>query len=114
MCGINKVMEFSVTINKRPLIGLSPMAGYTDSAFRQICRHLGADFVMTELVSAEGVVYIRKSKLPLSKTYELMSFKQEERPVMVQLFGADPVIMGEAAGIVAHELKPDGININMG
>lgn len=107
-------MEFSISQNNRQLIGLSPMAGYTDSALRQICRRLGADFVITELVSAEGVVHIKKSKLLLSKTYELMNFKQEERPVLVQLFGADSAIMGEAAKIVTDELKPDGININMG
>jgi tRNA-dihydrouridine synthase B len=107
-------MDFSITANKRPLIGLSPMAGYTDSPFRQICRQMGADFVITELVSAEGIVHTRKSKLHLSKTFELMNFNANERPILVQLFGADAEVMKEAAKIVAEELKPDGININMG
>jgi tRNA-dihydrouridine synthase B len=108
------IMDFSINTNKRPQIGLSPMAGYTDSPFRQICRQMGADFVITELVSAEGIVHMRKSKLRLSKTYELMNFNASERPILVQLFGADSEIMREAAKIVAEELKPDGININMG
>lgn len=90
------------------------MAGYTDSPLRQICRQMGADFVITELVSVEGIVHTRKSKLRLSKTFELMNFNAKERPILVQLFGADPEIMKEAAQIVAEELKPDGININMG
>lgn len=107
-------MDFLSKSKQRPWVGLSPMAGYTDSPLRQICRQMGADFVITELVSAEGIVHTRKSKLRLSKTFELMNFSAKERPILVQLFGADPVAVKEAAKIVAEELKPDGININMG
>ncbi|MFA6081923.1 MAG: tRNA-dihydrouridine synthase [Patescibacteria group bacterium] len=97
-----------------PLIGLSPMAGYTDSAYRTICRELGADFVVTELISADGVIQNYASLGRVSKTLRLMRFSAKERPIFIQLFGADPEKMKLAAQIIAKELKPDGIDINMG
>ena len=42
---------------KKPIKMLAPMAGYTDTAFRLLCRELGADVVMTELVSADAIAY---------------------------------------------------------
>lgn len=107
-------MEYSRLKNNRPLVGLSPMAGYTDSAFRGICRKLGADFVVTELVSADGIIQSWKAGNQLSKTFELMHFEEGERPLFVQLFGGEPSKLEEASRIVAGELKPDGIDINMG
>ncbi len=107
-------MQYDRTINGRPLVGLSPMAGYTDSAFRAICRELGADFVVTELVSADGIIQSWRAGQALSKSFELMYFDQSERPVFVQLFGGDPKKLEEAARIVAGEMKPDGLDINMG
>lgn len=107
-------MSIDQLLKTKPLVGLSPMAGYTDSPYRTICRQLGADFVVTELVSAEGVVYSYKAGNKITKSFELMRFTDGERPIFIQLFGADPVSMGEAAKIIAGELQPDGIDINMG
>ena len=70
---------------------LAPMAGVTDSVFRGMCREQGAALVFSELVSADGLV--RDSR----KTFDLMAFTPEERPVGIQLFGSDPGIMAEAA-----------------
>jgi tRNA-dihydrouridine synthase B len=86
---------------------LAPMAGYTDSPFRKIARKHGAVLVFSELISAEGIV--RKSR----KTWDLLRFTEEERPIGIQIFGNDPDIMGEAARQVSA-LQPDLIDINFG
>ncbi len=102
--------SFSLQINKltleTPLI-LAPLAGYTDLAFRLLCREYGASLCYSEMISSHGLVY-RKSK-----TMEMTRTVSEERPVSIQLFGADPDIMGEAAAMLT-DLPIDLIDINMG
>lgn len=88
-------------------IVMAPIAGFTDSPFRRIARRHGASLVFTELVSAEGIV--RKGR----KTLELLDFTEEERPIGIQIFGKDPDVMAEAAGII-EKLHPDLIDINLG
>ena len=88
---------------------LAPLAGVTDSVFRRICVGFGACPVMTEMVSSEG--YIR-AKLS-NKTSQFLMFSESERPIGFQFFGADPVVMAEAAQ-KAQDLKPDFIDINAG
>jgi tRNA-dihydrouridine synthase B len=89
------------------VVGLAPMAGYTEPIFRRICREHGAAFVVTELVSSEGLV--RGSE----KTNRYLEFEEAERPLGMQLFGSDPETMGAAAAHLAG-LGPDFIDINMG
>lgn len=86
---------------------LAPMEDVTDLPFRVICRRLGADLVYTEFVNAEGLS--RKS----AKTLGKMSFREEERPVGIQIYGADPSRMALAAQM-AESLSPDLIDINCG
>jgi len=88
---------------------LAPLAGVTDSVFRRICIGFGACPVMTEMVSSEG--YIRAK--PSDKTSQFLIFSELERPIGFQFFGADPVVMGEAAQ-KAQDLRPDFIDINAG
>ncbi len=87
---------------------LAPMAGVTDVVFRTICKELGADVVVTEFVSAEGIMqrdaYTRK----------YTEFDESQRPVGIQLFGADGVRMGEAAKKIIDWKQPDFIDINFG
>jgi len=92
---------------KLPILALAPMAGVTDSAFRQICREQGADVVYTEMVSADGLFYDSK------KTLELLKFSKEEKPVVIQLFGKNPDTFTKAAQI-AQKVGFDGIDINFG
>ena len=87
---------------------LAPMAGITDHPFRIICREFGAGVVYTEFVSANGI--IRENM----KTLEIMKFTDDERPIGIQLFGEDPVIVGKSAKMVYDMLKPDIIDINYG
>jgi len=86
---------------------LAPMAGVTDSAFRMIARLHGASLVFTELISSDGIV--RKSE----KSLRMIKIFPEERPIGIQLFGSDPVIMAEAAHIV-ESVKPNLIDLNFG
>jgi len=93
--------------NQFPLY-LAPMAGVTDHVFRQLCKEQGADIVVTEFVSAEGI--LRRNE----RTSEYLVFSEMERPMGVQLFGADPEHLGEAARAVIDWVKPDFIDLNFG
>jgi len=98
-------MQFSWE-NKKRLVGLGPMDGVSDSPMRQLSREFGADFVFTEMISADGLV--RKSKTILKK----LQFKKRERPIIAQIFGKNPQIMAQAAQILEKDFKFDGIDVN--
>ncbi|MEI8343307.1 MAG: tRNA dihydrouridine synthase DusB, partial [Verrucomicrobiota bacterium] len=87
---------------------LAPMAGVTDKIFRQLCKEQGADVVVTEFVSAEGI--FRKN----ARTLRYLDFDDSERPLGVQLFGAEPDHLGEAARMVIEWVRPDFIDLNFG
>ena len=89
-----------------PLIA-APLAGYSDLAFRLLCREYGAGLCYSEMISCHGLVRHHAS------TLELLQTVPAERPVIMQLFGAEPEVMGAAAEILA-ERPIDGIDINMG
>jgi len=87
---------------------LAPMAGVTDKIFRMLCKEQGADVMVTEFVSAEGI--FRKN----ARTVEYLDFTPAERPLGVQLFGADPEHLGEAARMVRDWVGPDFLDLNFG
>lgn len=89
------------------ILALGPMAGVTDLPFRLLCKEQGADLLYTEMVSAKGILYKNKNTEPL------ITVKEEERPVALQLFGSDPGIMGEMAKQI-EERNFDILDINMG
>ncbi len=93
--------------NRFPLY-LAPMAGVTDLIFRQICKDLGADVMVTEFVSAEGIMQAD------DRTRKYTEFTEGQRPVGVQLFGADGERMGEAARKIIDWKEPEFIDINFG
>jgi nifR3 family TIM-barrel protein len=84
------------------------MAGVSDKIFRQLCKEHGADVLTTEFVSAEGI--FRRNE----RTREYLDFDEIERPVGVQLFGADAGHMAEAAKQVVDWVAPDFIDLNFG
>ncbi len=92
---------------RRPLF-LAPMAGVTDLVFRRICKELGAEVMVTEFVSAEGI--LRRD----GRTRRYTEFDEDQRPVGVQLFGADGDRMGEAARRIIDWKRPDFIDLNFG
>ena len=87
---------------------LAPMAGVSESPFRRLCRAHGADVVVTEFLSAEGIR--RENEATIAK----LRFEPSERPIGVQIFGADPIAMGEAAALVTDVFQPEFIDINFG
>jgi tRNA-dihydrouridine synthase B len=87
---------------------LAPMAGVSESPFRRLCRAWGADVVVTEFLSAEGIR--RENESTLAK----LRFDAGERPIGVQIFGSDPAAMREASALVTDVFQPDFIDINFG
>jgi tRNA-dihydrouridine synthase B len=87
---------------------LAPQAGVSESPFRRLCRSYGADVVVSEFVSSEG---IRRHD---RRTHEYLLFQDEERPIGIQIFGADPAAMAEAASLVEEVYRPDFVDINFG
>src|SRR5881409_1726988 len=90
-----------------PLI-LAPMAGVSEAPFRQICRRFGADVLMTEFLSAEAI------RRGIRKTLEGAEFEEVERPIGIQIYGADAEAMARAAAIVTEVYQPEFIDINFG
>ena len=91
-----------------PALGVAPMAGMTDTAFRRLVkRHGGCGLVVTEMVSSEGLVR------GIDRTLEYAEYTEEERPVSIQIFGGDPAKMADAAQIV-EGMGADVVDINMG
>jgi nifR3 family TIM-barrel protein len=84
------------------------MAGVTDLVFRQICKELGADVMVTEFVSAEGIMHRD------DRTRHYTEFTESQRPLGVQLFGAHPANLAEAAKKIIDWKQPDFIDINFG
>lgn len=82
------------------------MAGYTDAAFRLLCKEYGADFTVTELASSEGLV--RNSQ----RTHELTYISPRERPAAIQIFGSNVQTMAKAAWML--EERCDAIDVNLG
>jgi nifR3 family TIM-barrel protein len=87
---------------------LAPMAGVSESPFRRICRRFGADVVVTEFLSAEAIR--RENPATLAK----LRFGADERPIGVQIFGAEPAAMADAAALVTDVFQPEFIDINFG
>ncbi len=85
----------------------APMAGVTDRPFRRICRRLGSLYATTELLSSEG---LRRGG---GRSRQMAAFDDEERPLGIQLFGADPAAMADGARWAAA-LEPDFVDINFG
>ncbi|MDD5725865.1 MAG: tRNA dihydrouridine synthase DusB [Patescibacteria group bacterium] len=99
----------------KPIIGLSPMADFTDSPFCRLVRECacppmaeGEAVIFREMLAAEAIVRGNK------RTLGSLAFSQAERPLVQQLFGSDPEALAKAAQIVMQTSQPDGIDVNMG
>src|SRR3954454_15544436 len=100
--------QFPFSLAAEVPLYLAPMAGVSESPFRRLCRRFGADVVVTEFLSAEG---IRREN---AATLDKLRFGPDERPIGVQIFGADPQAMGDAARLVTDVFEPEFIDINFG
>ena len=105
-------------------LALAPLAGVSDRAFRRVCRACGADFTVSEMVSAKALCYEQRKKTvgERSVSGQLASVMREELPMAVQIFGSEPDFMAEAARMIQaneyigcmSEVPPSAIDINMG
>jgi tRNA-dihydrouridine synthase B len=96
------------TVDLPTPFAVAPMAGMTDSAFRRLVkRRGGCGLVVTEMVSAEGLVR------GIDRTLEYAEYTEEERPISIQIFGGDPEKMAAAAQIV-EGMGADIVDVNMG
>ncbi len=106
--------EFSIgPVRVIPATVLAPMAGVTDTVFRQMIRgHGGCGLLMTEFTSSHGIVGSSKGR-KTGPTLRYLSFDKAERPISAQLFGSDPQVMASAARI-CEDMGFDAVDINFG
>lgn len=121
----NDMLKFK-NIELKHGIMLAPMAGATDYSFRKVCREMGAEYLVSEMVCAKALCYEQKNKKSLasspSKTAPLAAIRDGELPMAVQIFGSEPEYMAEAARMIAENsyrgttslYAPSVIDINMG
>ncbi|MCK5782235.1 MAG: tRNA dihydrouridine synthase DusB [Flavobacteriales bacterium] len=95
-----------IELGKYPLF-LAPMEDVTDPPFRRLCKQFGVDMLYTEFISSEGLIR------DAVKSKEKLDIFDYERPVAIQIFGADADVMAQTARIV-ETAKPDIIDINWG
>ena len=107
-------------------ICLAPLAGVSDRTFRKMARRYGAEYTVSEMVSAKALCYEQLCKRPVTeertRTAPLAAVLREEQPMAVQLFGSDPSFMAEAARLLESgnyrgacgEVSPAVIDVNMG
>jgi tRNA-dihydrouridine synthase B len=95
-------------LNLKGQVVSAPLAGVSNRSFRLLALKAGAALTYTEMISSEGI--IRRQ----AKTLAMMEFKPDERPIGIQIFGADPEVMSQAARITVGRNSPDLIDINLG
>ena len=107
-------------------IALAPLAGVSDRTFRRMARRYGAEYTVSEMVSAKALCYEQRCRRPVTeertRTAPLAAVLREELPMAVQLFGAEPEFMARAAELlesndyrgVCGEVPPSVIDVNMG
>ncbi len=101
-------MQFPFSLAHRVPLYLAPMAGVSEPPFRRLCRAFGADVVVSEFLSCEGLRRGAKS------VHDGAYFTAPERPIGIQLYGSDAAGMAEAAALVTEHYAPDFIDINFG
>ena len=101
-------MKFPYQVDHEVALLLAPMAGVSEAPFRQICRRAGADVVVSEFISSVGIAR------GIDRVLQDGRFEPAERPIGIQLYGAEPEVMARAAGMVTDLFQPDYVDINFG
>ena len=96
------------SLNVDPPVVLAPMAGITTPAFRTLCRTQGAGLYVSEMVTARALVEGNE------KTKRMVAFGPDESPRSVQLYGVDPVTIGEAVRVLIGDHGVDHVDLNFG
>ncbi len=103
----------------------APMAGISDRSFRILCREMGAEYTVSEMVCAKALVYeqlIKKTDRELYKTAALAAVSESDLPMGLQIFGSEPEFMAQATELIVKNsykgtrstAMPTAIDINMG
>lgn len=101
-------MRFPYPVTHRVPLYLAPMAGVSEPPFRRLCRSFGADVVVSEFLSCEGL------RRGIRSVHDGAFFTAPERPIGIQIYGSDPAGMAEAAALVTEHYRPDFVDINFG
>ena len=101
-------MAFPYPVKYEVPLFLAPMAGVSEPPFRRLCRSFGADVVVSEFLSCEGL------RRGIKSVHDGAFFTDQERPIGIQVYGSDPEGMAEAATLVTDYYQPDFIDINFG
>ncbi|WP_344308536.1 tRNA dihydrouridine synthase DusB [Brevibacterium samyangense] len=104
-------MPRSLTIGNIALdspVVLAPMAGITNTAFRRLCREYGAGLYVTEMVTSRALVERN------AKSMRIIHHEPYETPRSVQLYGVDPVTIGQAVRMLVEEDRADHVDLNFG
>lgn len=104
---MNSIISQRATALTDNTLWLAPLAGVTDAVFRSICKDWGADVLVSEMISADGLVY------SYDRSAEYAQFTADQRPFGMQIFGSEPEMMRRGTELLL-ELQPDFIDINMG
>jgi nifR3 family TIM-barrel protein len=94
-------------VSDTPVV-LAPMAGITNAGFRRLCREQGAGFYVCEMITSRGLV----ERNPL--TFRMIAMDPDEHPRSMQLYGVDPVAMGQAVRIIVEQDLADHVDMNFG
>lgn len=97
----------NINLGEHPVL-LAPMEDVTDIGFRLLCRRLGASMVYSEFVAADALVRM------VNKSLQKLTVCDDERPVVIQIYGRDPGAVAEAAEIVVEKARPDVLDLNFG
>ena len=100
-------MLFPFPADKDFLVGLSPMDDITDMPFRELCKEFGADLLITEFIASEAL------NRDAEKSLRKMRFSEPQRPIGIQIFGADEDELLRCLEVVEQN-EPDFIDINWG
>ncbi len=100
-------LQIGPYVSDTPVV-LAPMAGITNAGFRRLCREQGAGFYVCEMITSRGLV----ERNPL--TLRMIAMDADERPRSMQLYGVDPVAMGQAVRIIVERDLADHIDMNFG
>ena len=100
--------SFPYPVAHRVPLFLAPMAGVSEPPFRRLCRRHGADVVVSEFLSSEGL------RRGIRSVHDGAFFTEDERPIGIQIYGSDPETMAEAARLVTEHYAPDFVDINFG
>ena len=98
---------FPFSTDKDFIVGLSPMDDITDMPFRELCKEFGADLIITEFIASEAL------NRDAEKSLRKMRFSERQRPIGIQIFGADEDELLRCLEVVEQN-KPDFIDINWG